>query len=102
MHLRWTPAAVADLQHISDYLKEHHPRYRQPTVRKLYEAILGLKKWPQRGRIGREEGTREFLFSPLPYVVVYRLTGQSVEVFTHLSHRAGSAVGRMRTASASH
>jgi toxin ParE1/3/4 len=65
MHLRWTPAAVADLQHISDYLKEHHPRYRQPTVRKLYEAILGLKKWPQRGRIGREEGTREFLFSPL-------------------------------------
>jgi toxin ParE1/3/4 len=80
VRLRWTPAAVADLQHISDYLKEHHPRYRQPTIRKLYEAVLALKKWPQRGRIGREEGTREFLFSPLPYVVVYRLTGPSVEV----------------------
>ena len=80
MHLRLTPAAVADLQHISDYLKEHHPRYRQPTIRKLYDAVLELKKWPQRGRVGREEGTREFLFSPLPYVVVYRLTGQNVEV----------------------
>jgi plasmid stabilization system protein ParE len=80
MHLRWTPAAVADLQHISDYLKEHHPRYRQPTLRKLYEAVLALKKWPQRGRIGREQGTREFLFAPLPYVVVYRLTGLSGEI----------------------
>ena len=80
MQLRWTPAAVADLQHISDYLKEHHPRYRQPTLRKLYEAVVALKKWPERGRIGREEGTREFLFSPLPYVVVYRLIDQSVEV----------------------
>ena len=80
MQLRWTPAAVADLEHISDYLKEHHPRYRQPTIRKLYESVVSLKKRPERGRIGREEGTREFLFSPLPYVVVYRLTEQSVEI----------------------
>jgi plasmid stabilization system protein ParE len=28
MRIRWTPAAAADLQNISDYLKEHHPRYR--------------------------------------------------------------------------
>ncbi len=64
MHLRWTPAAVADLQHISDYLEEHHPRHRQPTIRKLYEAVLALKKWPQRGRIGREEGyPRVFVLS---------------------------------------
>jgi toxin ParE1/3/4 len=80
MRIRWTPAATADLQHISDYLKEHHPRYRQPTMRKLYEAVRALKQWPQRGRIGREEGTRELLFSPMPYVVVYRVTEQGVEV----------------------
>jgi len=80
MRIRWTPAAAADLQHISDYLKEHHPRYRQSTLRKLYEAVHALKQWPQRGRIGREEGTRELLFSPLPYVVVYRVTEKSVEV----------------------
>jgi toxin ParE1/3/4 len=83
MHLRWTPAAVADLQHISDYLKEHHPRYRQPTIRKLYEAVLAL--------------TREFLFSPLPYVVVYRLSGRSVEVLRIFHTRAGSALAGLRT-----
>ena len=59
MRIRWTPAAAADLQHIGDYLKDHHPHYRQPTVRRLYEGIL---------------------FPPLPYVAVYRVKEQSIEV----------------------
>ena len=32
MRIRWTPAAAADLEQISNYLKEHHPHYRQPTT----------------------------------------------------------------------
>ena len=27
------------MQGISDYLKDHHPRYRQPILNKLYEKI---------------------------------------------------------------
>jgi addiction module RelE/StbE family toxin len=80
MQIRWTPAAAADLQHISDYLKEHHPHYRQSTMRKLYDVVRTLKEHPRRGRPGREEGTREILFSPLPYIAVYRVVEQSVEV----------------------
>jgi plasmid stabilization system protein ParE len=60
MRIRWTPAAAADLQSINDYLKEHHPRYRDPTMRRLYGTIRELKQWP-----GREEGTREILFPPM-------------------------------------
>jgi plasmid stabilization system protein ParE len=44
MRIRWTPAAAADLQNISNYLKERHPHYRQPTKRKLYETIRALKQ----------------------------------------------------------
>jgi addiction module RelE/StbE family toxin len=80
MRIRWTPAAAADLQHISDYLRQHHPHYRQPTMQKLYETIRALKQWPGRGRPGSEEGTREILFPPLPYVAVYRIKEQTVEV----------------------
>ena len=80
MRIRWTPAAAADFEYINDYLKDHHPRYRQPTMRKLYQAIRSLKALPHRGRPGREEGTREILFLPLPYVAVYRVTDRSVEV----------------------
>jgi len=56
MRMRWTPAAAADLERLSDYLKEHHPHYRQPTMRKLYEAIRSLKESPHRGHLGREDG----------------------------------------------
>jgi len=80
MYIRWTPAAAADLQHINNYLKDHHPHYRQPTIRRLYETIRSLKESPHRGRPGREDGTRELLFPPLPYVAVYRVMDQSIEV----------------------
>jgi addiction module RelE/StbE family toxin len=78
MRIRWTPAAAADLQNISDYLKDHRPHYRQPTMRKLYEAIGALRRWPYRCRTGREEGTRELTL--LPYVAVYRIEEHSIDI----------------------
>jgi len=39
-----------------------------------------LKASPHRGRPGRENGTREILFPPLPYVAVYRVKEQMIEV----------------------
>ena len=87
MRIRWTPAAAADLERLSAYLEDRHPRYRQPTMRKLYEAIGSLKQSPYRGRVGREEGTRELLFPPLPYVALYRVREQSIEVL-RLYHAA--------------
>lgn len=81
MRIRWTPAAAADLQRISDYLQDHHPHYRQPTLRKLYTKIRTLKDAPHIGRPGRIEGTRELLFLPMPYVVVYRVQNDAIEVW---------------------
>ena len=92
MRVRWTPAAAADLQHISDYLAERHPQYRQPTLRKLYDTIQALKNATARGRSGREQGTRELFFPPLPYVAVYRVREQSIEVL-RIYHTAQNRPG---------
>jgi plasmid stabilization system protein ParE len=80
MRLCWTTAAAADLQHISDYLKERHLHYRQPTLRKLYDTIRSLRQSPHRGRPGSEPDTREVVFPPPPYVAVYRVKGDAIEV----------------------
>jgi plasmid stabilization system protein ParE len=80
MRIRWTPAAAADLEHISNYLKDRDPHDRQPTLRKEYEAIRSLKESPHRGRLGREDRTRELLFPPMPYVAVYRVRENMIEV----------------------
>lgn len=49
-------------------------------MRKLYGTIRELKGWPARGRPGDEKGTREILFPPTPYVAVYRVREQTIEV----------------------
>lgn len=87
MRIRWTPAAADDLEHIKDYLTELHPQLARSTVLELYEAIRSLKTFPQRGRPGRVPGTHELLFSRLPYIAVYRIKEQTVEVL-HIYHAA--------------
>jgi toxin ParE1/3/4 len=80
MRIRWTPAAAGDLEEIDQYLKDRHPAYRNPTILELYDSIRSLREFPNRGRLGREEGTRELVLPPLPYVVVYRVREDAVEV----------------------
>jgi plasmid stabilization system protein ParE len=64
MLIRWTTPAAADLEHICDYTKS---RFGAAQARRaallLYDAANGLKDMPQRGRVGRKAGTRDF---PLP------------------------------------
>lgn len=103
MRIRWTPAAAADLQHISDYLKDHHPQYQEPSLRRMYSSIQSLKEWPHRGRVGREEGTRELLLFPLPHIVVYRVREQSIQVLRiyHGAQDRPPGVGRRPATSGS-
>ena len=41
---------------------------------------MGLDLFPDRGRIGRIAGTRELIFAPLPYIAVYRVNDDAVEI----------------------
>jgi plasmid stabilization system protein ParE len=50
MQVRWTPAAAADLQSISDYLLEHLPSLSHSTINQVYDAIRS-----NRCRTGAEE-----------------------------------------------
>lgn len=52
MRIRWTKVAAADMQAISDYLREHHPHYPQPIMRNLYQRLRELKSAPCIGRPG--------------------------------------------------
>lgn len=79
--IRWAPAAADDLQGISDYLREHYPSFVQTTIRKLYKAAGSLKQFPDRGRIGRKDGTGELVMAPLPYIIVYGVERDIVHVF---------------------
>lgn len=80
MQLRWTEDAADDLQHIADYLFTHAPSRAPELVRAVYDAPSDLLIFPNRGRQGKKEGTRELVLSPLPYIVVYKILGDVIFV----------------------
>lgn len=87
MPIRWTPAAAADLQGIYDYLKEHESHLARPTLIEIRKSARSLKKFPLRGREGREQGTRELLHWRLPHIIAYRVKLDAVEIL-HIWHPA--------------
>jgi toxin ParE1/3/4 len=87
MRIRWTPAAAADFEHIFEYLQQHLPHLARPTIIRIYERIRSLRKMPFSGRPGRKEGTRELVLAPLPYLVLYRVKDEFIEV-VHIYHGA--------------
>lgn len=80
MHVRWTEGAADDLEHIADYLLAHTPDRAPGLVQSVYEAPSSLLMFPNRGRPGKKEGTRELVLTPLPYVVVYTVTDDAIFV----------------------
>ncbi len=80
MELRWTEEAAEDLERITNYLFGETPAHAPELVLAIYRAPNALLTFPYRGRPGKKEGTRELVLSPLPYIVVYRITGTVVHI----------------------
>jgi plasmid stabilization system protein ParE len=81
MPLRWTEPAASDLNHSCDYLEEHEGSTTARRVAlSIYERVSSLVKFPELGRTGLKPGTRELILAGLPYLAVYRLRGDAVEI----------------------
>jgi addiction module RelE/StbE family toxin len=78
--VRWSPAAADDLERIADYLRENHPHFLESTIEKLYRAAVSLRQFPNRGRWGKLEGSRELVLPRLPYIIVYSVDQQLVNI----------------------
>ena len=80
MQVRWSPDAAEDLERIHQWLRENSPEATHRIVRAIYDGCMSLKTFPLRGRVGREPGSRELILPRLPWLVVYRVKGDFVEI----------------------
>lgn len=80
IEIRWSPEAADDLERIVDRIEQENPAAARRVAEIIYERCGSLGESPNRGRTGRIEGTRELIFAPLPYIVVYRVRVESVEI----------------------
>jgi len=80
MRLRWTTPAAQDLYRIVQRIQKDNPRAASEVAEVLYEGCSRLKQFPRFGREGRIQGTRELIFAGLPYIVVYQIKDQNLDV----------------------
>jgi addiction module RelE/StbE family toxin len=78
--VRWAPRAVTDLERIFNFLEQSNPAAALRAVETIYNAAGSLETFPERGRVSRRPGARELLCAPWPYIVVYRVAGETVEI----------------------
>jgi toxin ParE1/3/4 len=80
MQVRWSTAASQDLFQIIEYIRRENAPAAQRVAKAIYDNISSLSLFPHRGRVGRVEGTRELPVPSLPFLVIYRVTHEAIEI----------------------
>lgn len=78
MRLHWSRLAQADRDAIFDYIDADSPQSAITVDERIQTQIEDLAQFPESGRPGRIEGTRELVISGTPFIAAYRLTGNAV------------------------
>ena len=77
----WTPAALADLASLRAYIAEHDPAAARRIVQRIIHSVeTALPHSPEMGRPGRIPGTRELVITGTPFIVPYRLRGETIQI----------------------
>lgn len=87
MQIHWSPEAADDFESAIRRILQDNPTNAQRVAQVIYDRIAMLTTFPNRGRTGRIEGTRELVIVPLPFIAVYRVKNEFVEI-VRLIHSA--------------
>ena len=81
MEVRWSLPAAEDLERICNWISRDNPEAARQVARAIYDSCGQLKDFPNMGRPStRMNGRRELTFSPLPYIAVYQVKENAVEI----------------------
>jgi toxin ParE1/3/4 len=70
--IRWTTDAANDLEQIFRHIIRDNPTAASNIIRTITDGIDKLKVFPNLGRSGQVEGTREMVFPSLPFAALRR------------------------------
>ncbi|MEH1875272.1 type II toxin-antitoxin system RelE/ParE family toxin [Nostoc sp.] len=89
MQIKWVRRALRNLEQAHSYILKENPEAAQKVILRIQLVTSQLENYPFMGRLGRIEGTREVVISSTPYIVIYRVKEESVEIIRvlHTSKR---------------
>ena len=77
----WSPEAINDLVALRAYIEQDDPAAAQRVALHIVQNIETLlPSTPEMGRPGRVPGTRELVMPKTPFIVPYRLVGNTVQI----------------------
>lgn len=80
MNVAWSDAAEEDLRAILLYVAMDDVDAAFKLVDRLEAAGNGLARFPRRGRLGRDPGTREWVVPRTNYVLIYEIRDNRLEI----------------------
>ncbi len=80
MNIVWLSRAESDFDSIVEFIAADNPDAAVSQGEEIQEQILGLERFPERGRQGRVDGTLELVVPRTPYIVAYRIKANQVQI----------------------
>jgi toxin ParE1/3/4 len=80
MKLQWLPPAARALDREYDFLADRNPQAARRVFRRIVQATRQLADFPDSGRPGHVQGTRELVVPGLPYLIVYQVRANTIEI----------------------
>jgi addiction module RelE/StbE family toxin len=80
MKVTWSRLAENDAEQILHYIADDNPVAAVDVYEQIYEKVSLLSTHPKIGKTGRVRGTRELVIVDTPYIVIYRITPNDIQV----------------------
>jgi addiction module RelE/StbE family toxin len=80
MKVRWLKAATRCLRVMHARIAQDNPEAAKRVMKRIRGSVKRLAAFPMSGRRGHVTGTREVVIPGLPYLVVYQVRGEHVEI----------------------
>jgi toxin ParE1/3/4 len=84
MRVVWLPKARAQREKAIDYIRANNPPAALRQLDEIKRQVSRLAEQPQMGRPGREPNTRELIIVRTPFIAIYTIHGDTVQIIRFL------------------
>jgi toxin ParE1/3/4 len=83
----WLQSARVAREKAIDYIADNNYAAAFSVMDEIANQTARLRQYPNMGRKGRVKGTRELIIQRTSFIVVYRLSGDRIEIvdFVHMA-----------------
>jgi toxin ParE1/3/4 len=82
--VQWTRTAAIQFERAHEFIRRDNPEAADRQIELVKASVQRISIFPMMGRSGMRAGTREFAVPGTPYIVVYRVREERIEILAVL------------------